>query len=307
MSKLDIIFVDSKKAPQPPPPPPCRPGERSKERYAKFERLWLDHANELNPLNSAQGRQRIQRTLDLINKLTFTKAIDLGCGSGPFLSKLLNKGALVDALDISRNALKNLENQSDTPSCNIIQDALPMTGLEDNNYDLVISTDVIADLPSNEHRLYFSELSRLLTLDGSVICSSALDVMSVDALHRFMKLVETEFCILELQFSHHRLYQHIQNLLKMPSKYVEAWNKPSIRHRESEERKGLAKSLFLRMTRRPYVHIWRALSQLTSPLAKAIEQSDRTLGILEKASRWLFREKGISHVIVLGRRRKIGE
>lgn len=306
MSKLEVIFVDSRKKTNPAMSPPVKK-TASTERRAKFERLWLNQAEALNPENSALGRQRIKEATVFIKQVDYQNAVDLGCGSGSLVQALLKNNALVDAVDISSNALNILTTKIVNPKLKTLQDSLPITKLEDYTYDLVLSTDVIADLEKNEQRLYFSELSRLLKRDGQVICSTDLDYLSLDALQRFLTLAETEFSFLKLHFSYNRLYLQTLNALSLPSHYLNAWEKPSLRHQEIKNKRGLDKKIFTVMTRKPAIHFWKMFNKISKPLKELVKQSQWTLNILEKITKILYKEKGISHVTFLARRKKIGE
>ena len=136
------------------------------------------------------------------------------------------------------------------------QQCLPHTTLQEEHYDLVISTDAIAYLQQDDFRLYFSELARLVKPQGSLICSTPIDIHSEDALERFIHLAETEFEIEKWVFSYH--------------------------------------AYFIRLTR-----------LLASPLSRFVRQSRWLLLLLEKVCRLFSAENGISHVILLGRRRPL--
>lgn len=181
---------------------------------AKFDRLWLENPKQFDPGRNCMEEERLKRTLELIlrhTSLAGKRAVDLGCGHGVFAKMLADQGVVVDAVDISANALKPLKEDS-YRNIRTVQDMLPQTLLEDETYDLVISTEVIAYLPESERRLYFAELSRLVKSDGFVISSTAFDINTIGGFETFEALTETEFQILEWVFSYHAFLIRMKNL-----------------------------------------------------------------------------------------------
>ena len=166
----------------------------------------LELEEQWKPLeNDSVEVERINRTCQLIKKCLDLKGkvvADLGCGSGEITRFLRDQGALVHAVDLSRIALKNLQQEQGIKN---FPDFIPRTTLEDYSYDLVVCTDVIGDLPENDYRLLMNELSRLVKNDGLVVCSTPIDIDSDESLPLFNYLANTEFEILEWVVSHHRL------------------------------------------------------------------------------------------------------
>ena len=166
---------------------------RINQAEAYFERKWLIDAESMMPNGSIREMNRIERSWEAIleifgNDLSSLQVVDIGCGSGELVKRLHKAGARVLAVDIALNALKHLP--SGIPQK---QDALPDTRLFDDFYDLVICTDVIADLAVPQHRLCMSELYRLLKPDAWVMISTSLDSEGEGALESFIDLISTEF------------------------------------------------------------------------------------------------------------------
>lgn len=182
---------------------------------AKFERLWLVDPEQFNPNKNVKEQERVNRTLILIKKyfnhFKDKKIADIGCGYGILTNQCLQAGGFVTALDIAQNALKRLE--SSTPNLKLIQSCLPSTILPDAEFDLVICTDVIAYLPPQQFRLFFSELARLLKPNGILICSTPIDIQTDNGIERFAQLAETEFTIIEWKISFHALWMRLEKLL----------------------------------------------------------------------------------------------
>ncbi|MCB1112467.1 MAG: class I SAM-dependent methyltransferase [Chlamydiales bacterium] len=218
MGKLDVVQSDNKVPEEQKVDPFSR-----QEVQARFERLWLDDPEQFNPQRNCMERERIQRTRDLI--LAYVnpqgkKTGDLGCGYGA-LSLLLQKmGASVESIDIAANALKRLEGKG----LELKQDFLPKTLVEDSYYDLVICTDVIGDVAPKVYRHFFAELARVVKDEGYVVCSTALDIDTDDALQRFAELAETELIVTDWSLSYHALYIRLKRFCRyLPLKGLHSW------------------------------------------------------------------------------------
>ena len=137
---------------------------RMRKLQAKFERLWLINPEHFNPLSNCMERERLERTWQLLIKhmnVVHKHIVDIGCGAGVFSRRLRDGGAQVEAVDIAENALKNFK-EIGADHIQLKQDAMPMTSLPDHAYDGIICTDLIAELPREDYRLFFAELSRLI-------------------------------------------------------------------------------------------------------------------------------------------------
>lgn len=282
---------------------------RREEARAKFEKMWLKDPKQFNPMRNAMQRERIDRTFQLINSfldLKNKKVTDLGCGSGVLASRLAEKGAHVDAVDVASNALKLIK-EKNIPNITTIQDYVPNTKLNDDSYDLVVSTNLIAYLQQDQFRLYFSELARLVKKEGFVVCSTSLDIYSDDALHRFITLSETELKIEKWIFSYHALYIRIHSFLSAPGRFYRAHRDPECRKQELNKRHGFSKHWFVFNSSTLPAYFWSGFSYILSPLLKAFEQSRFMLLNLEKICRFVSSDAGISHAICLGIRRSLVE
>lgn len=182
------------------------------ETQARFERLWLIDPEQFNPDRSLLESVRIERTKAFLDDLPAVKTcVDLGSGYGVLGLFMAEKGCEVTAVDIAKNALNRLVGLKGITTS---QDYIPNTNLQDNSFDLVLSTDLIAFLNKHEYRLYVSELVRLCKQDGIIVCSTPIDIHSDDALHLFVSLMETEIIIDDWCFSYHRLYIRLLEILK---------------------------------------------------------------------------------------------
>ncbi len=182
------------------------------EAQATFERLWLREPEKFDTGRNVIERVRIERTKAFLEKLfPVGSAVDLGVGDGAIAKFLVEKGVEVTGVDIAKNALKRLEG---TEKLVLKQDYVPYTALPDGAFDLVISMDLIGSLPKKEYRLFVSELVRLSSRDGMIVCSTPIDVHTDGGLDMFVSLMETEIELEDGEYSYHRLYIRIVEVLE---------------------------------------------------------------------------------------------
>jgi 2-polyprenyl-3-methyl-5-hydroxy-6-metoxy-1,4-benzoquinol methylase len=283
---------------------------RAEQLQAHFDQLWTNYPEQFDPTRNSMEKERIERTWFLIQKyhVPHCKAVDLGCGTGPFSLRLQTEGAHVTAVDISPIPLNILKHKSDmeggTP-IETLQACLPHTILNDNSYDLVICTDVIAFLERKQHRLLLSELCRLLKPEGRVICSTPLDIRTENPLEDFAALIETEFTPDGWILSSHFLYIKLQRLLDAPSSYWKSYCSPTYLAEQLAHRtKWRGRFYRLNTFVFPAV-IWRAVSCLLIPINHLLHQRKWTLIFLEKISKFFWGERAVSHAIFVGHRKPI--
>jgi 2-polyprenyl-3-methyl-5-hydroxy-6-metoxy-1,4-benzoquinol methylase len=275
------------------------------ETEARYDRLWLVNPNHMNPMRNCKERERIRRTLNLINStlpLQNTLAVDLGCASGEVSRRLRDAGAKVDAIDISSIALKMLK-EKDSTNITGIQDYVPSTKLQDDKYNLVVSTELIALLAPKQHRLFFSELARLVKSDGYVVSSTQLDINSEDPLERFKALAETELEIQQWVFSYHLYHIRLEDFFKSPSRLVRGYFDKEYRRRELDGRSGFNRWWFRLNSTKFLLPIWYVLQYLFKPIVYLFEQNRSLLLALEKFCHFFSNDAGISHAIFIAKRR----
>lgn len=277
------------------------------ETEARFERIWLLNPEQFNPMRNCMERERVKRTIDLLKnslELSRKKTIDLGCAAGEISRRLRNEGAVVEAVDIAQNALKAFRN-IDSENIRLNQDYIPRSSLPDNSFDLVVCTDLIAYLPVDDYRLTMSELSRIVTKEGYVICSTPIDINSVDALQRFTELAETEFRIEKWVYSYHALYIRLIKFLELPSTFCQAWKDKQKRTEEIKSRPFISRFWFRLNTSFPFIYFWFAIAKFSDSILKKYKQSQSTLLKLEKICHFFYDLSGISHAIFLGQRKPL--
>ena len=278
---------------------------RERELQAKFERLWLIDPERFNPLRNCLEKERLERTWQLLTTyvdLSHKLAADIGCGAGIFSRRLRDGGARVDAIDIAENALKQFEDrQNITLRC----ETMPDTCLPDEHYDVIVCTELIAELPKEDHRLFFAELSRLIKANGVVICSTPIDIDTDGAVELLIDLAQTEFDILADTLSYHALYLRLKRFFAAPALFIQGWKDHDVKQRELTSRRGFNKWWYGFNASPPLSWLWYVIEPITRPLLRYLNTSPRLMLFLEKVCRFLSDQKGLSHYLFLAKRRPL--
>ncbi len=284
------------------------PSTRMSEAQARLEREWLTCPEKFAPQANALELQRLERIWEVLQQnmqVAGLHAVDVGCGIGSLTDRLEKAGAIVTAVDIAENALKEFKKQFPESNADTIRTALPLSILPDNAYDLVLCADVLAEVHPKDRRLALAELSRLMKPTSTIILSSSLDIYSDDVLESFVALTETEFTWSKWAASYHALYIQLLNLLKAPQIYASCRASPDVYQKEWRKRKGFSQKWLACNSSAPLCYLWKAASRLSNLLEKALKNSPGTLHLLEKLTRLLKGERGISHIILFGKRKEL--
>jgi 2-polyprenyl-3-methyl-5-hydroxy-6-metoxy-1,4-benzoquinol methylase len=279
---------------------------RSKEIEARFERLWLTEPKHFHPDRNCMEKERIDRTWTLLRNFVDPAGkyvADIGSGSGTMAIRLKDAGARVLAIDTSENALKYIRAQD--PAIETSQGTMPVIKIPDGMFDIVVCTDVIAELYANDHRLFFAELARLVKPGGHVLCSTPIDTETDGGTERFLNMAQTELTIISSTLSYHALHLRIKRLCKWPGKYIEGWLNSVVRANELRQLKGFKKQWYWVNTTFVFMWFWFALQAMTDPLLSFLKRSPTTLNAMEKSCRVMWGESGISHVIFIGQVRPL--
>lgn len=262
---------------------------------AQWEKVWQEESDKLNPRNTARGRARLKRTAEFLSRLDLNgkNVADLGCGNGslfPFL-----EGGAITALDISERALSLCPD-----GVKKIRRILPYSHLPEQNFDCVLLTEVLAEIEPHLHRLLLSEIFAIMKKEAFFICSTELDIYSEDALEQFLVLLQCEFEVIELKKSYHRLFFHMRRALDAPSRFVRAGRDEGYRRLALEKREGVFRLWF-------YLNSLKWLSLLWRPwiFLKKRVHSQRALQTLESLSKFVWGERGVTHVIALCKRKSL--
>ncbi|MFI5343065.1 MAG: class I SAM-dependent methyltransferase [Chlamydiales bacterium] len=299
-NRLNIISVSSERSEM----SPSRLA-RKKELQARYDRLWLIDPEQFNPLRNCMQKERLDRTWTLIEQyvdLNGKHVVDLGSGAGTFSRRMRDAGAMVEAVDIAHNALKHLL-EFDSHHIHTRQDAMPETGLPDENYELVAAMELIAELPPDDYRLFFAELARIIKPDGYLVCSSPIDIYTEGGVEKLLNLAQTEFEIGAIKKSYHALHIRLKNFFEAPSKYVEAWKNPQTRRNELEKRVGFDRYWFFLNSTILFMWIWVALAPLMKPILTLLKDSRSLLLRLESICEFISDDAGVSHLIFIAKRR----
>lgn len=307
MNRLTIIAVDNGKNEGIRSPSEKNRVSRREETRAIYEKLWKNDPEQFNPLRNCMERERLDRTEVLLKEHVDCRdklAVDLGSGGGVFSDRLAAAGATVHAGDIAEHALKRIDDLNN-PRIKTFQDYVPRTSLPDDRYDIVVCTELIAYLPSDDYRLLMSELSRLVKPDGFVVCSTPIDIYSYDALKKFGELAETEFRIEKWTFGYHALYLRLKSFFKAPESFIQGRRDKELRQSELKKRRSLNRQWYRLNTSFLPFFIWFPLQYLCRPVVGLLETNKRLLLFLETVCRFLSNINGISHAIFIGKRRSM--
>lgn len=303
-NRLNIIHVTSEKSPD----PFFQKGrtEQKKQLQAKFERLWLIDPERFNPLRNCMERERVERTWRLLTKhVNLSKrphVVDIGCAAGIFSRRLRDAGAQVHAVDIAENALKKFR-EIGSDHIDLKQEAMPDTHLPDQSFQTIICTELIAEIPQQNYRLFFAELARIITPDGYLICSSSIDIESVGGVEKLIELVQSEFDIIEDIASYHALYLRLKRLLNTPSRFIEGWQDPKTKRKEIAQLRGFNCGWYWLNTTPLLIWFWYACYPLTNFIHNWLRNQTSCLLFLEKVCRFLSDQDGISNYLFIAKRR----
>lgn len=272
---------------------------------AKFERQWMQNPEQFNPERNCMSLENFNRSRQMVQQalpLQDIHAVDLGAGYGKMSVHLSQAGAQkIDAVDIASYALKHIEEQN-IAQVHTHHDFVPYTHLEDNLYDLVVCTELIAELPENEHRLFFSELCRLVKQNGKVVCSTSLDIYSENPLEKFHQLAETELITDPWLLSYHYLYIKFVYFFETPKRWILAKQE---RNQILQGKKGFARAWIDWNTKPPLSWLWNGLKIIYYPFLYILKKNRFLLLLLEKISKFIWGQKAISHAIFIGKKRPL--
>lgn len=269
---------------------------------ARFDREWLLNPAQFNPERNIREKVRIERLLNFTGKhldICNMRIADLGCGYGMLSKQFRDRGAHIDAVDISKIALSHVKNEK---GIHPVQAFIPHTHLNDNEYDLVVCTDLIGCISSREHRLLMNEIARLVKKEGFILFSTSIDIDSHDALEKLIALIQTEFEVQHYSLSCHSKFIRIKKIFSAPEKFSQASANPRIKAKELEKKSSIWTFWFRIHSSKMLGSIWTMITPLTNLIVNYLNRSRRLLLFLEKIS---FSNACISHIAILASRRPI--
>jgi ubiquinone/menaquinone biosynthesis C-methylase UbiE len=280
--------------------------QTKRERYeARMERKRkLPAPEKLGPQGSAMDQVRIERTVALLEKHSQIKGeriADLGCGTAWMASLLAERGGHPTAVDL----FENISESGQRSQISYQRAAIPYLPFPDASFDGLVFSDVIAEIDPPLYRLTFSELARLLTRSGWIICSTQLDLYSEDAHERFIGLIESEFEIIDSAKSHNRLHVYLTRWAKAPFRFLRAGAQKEYRMEHLQKRSGLMRLWFYLNSIKFISLLWKPIASLFFPLLNLLKSDRRLLLFAERLSKALWGRKAMTHVIVVARKKKI--
>ncbi|WP_261817455.1 malonyl-ACP O-methyltransferase BioC [Vibrio gallicus] len=115
-------------------------------------------------------RDVVERLMDVLpNDLKGIKALDVGCGTGYFAQRLLERGAKVTCLDISSAMLEQAKLRLDSKAHYQLGDAQSIP-FSDNSFDLVVSSLALQWCDTLNAPLH--EMQRVCATGGKVVFST---------------------------------------------------------------------------------------------------------------------------------------
>lgn len=304
--RLNIIKIEDEEASA--PPYKNRKNDRRQEVQAKFERLWLTDPERFNPLRNCMERERGERTWELLTQSidfsTNPHTVDIGCAAGVFSRRLRDAGAKVEAIDIAENALKKFREEG-ADGINLKQETMPETNLPSEEFDLVVCTDLIAEIPEEDYRLFFAELARIIRANGLLICSSPIDIHSIGGVERLKGLAQSEFDIIAERESYHALYLRLKRIINTPSLFIAGYKNCLERKKTLAHLSGLKHVWYKLNTSYPLVLFWFLPALLMRAIKEWLSESKKALFFLEKVCRFKSDKEGVSHYLFVAKRRPL--
>jgi 2-polyprenyl-3-methyl-5-hydroxy-6-metoxy-1,4-benzoquinol methylase len=186
---------------------------RKNSLQAQWDRYWK------NPIPATLLKiQRRQWMFSLLKSCCFHgKGLVIGCEDGSLMEPLVAMGMTVDGCDSSKVALELAKKRDASQGqSQLFHECFPFTRLRSHSYEAVYLLELIADIEPSLHRIGVSELARICHKQGYVILSTALNRKSPDALDHLLRILQTEFDIVDL----HLRYDHLDAILEKLASYL---------------------------------------------------------------------------------------
>lgn len=133
----------------------------SKEGYDKYASVY-DKKNDF--LNQFEG----EVILKMIRGIDGKKVLDVGCGTGRLVKKLLERNAIVTGIDVSEEMLKIARKKFKTSE--FIEEDAEKLSFKDDSFDIVTASFLIVHLKNL--RKFFDEAYRVLKPGGVFIVTN---------------------------------------------------------------------------------------------------------------------------------------
>lgn len=132
--------------------------------YDTFAKTYDDIIRNRSPINELS----FQFILKHIEEIKGQKICDLGCGQGELSYRLLKNGGHVTGIDISQELLEIAQHYPNADAIDWVEDdAQELREILENDYDLVVSSLMLMDLP--DFQKAFQSAYRILKTRGKMI------------------------------------------------------------------------------------------------------------------------------------------
>lgn len=299
---------------------------RTKDFFERmFEEDKLDSLGD-NWLIKWRGSQKLRYELCLdvlkpvllqneLNKSLDT--LDIGCALCNFTLQAwkLNRKNRFWAIDISENAISYVSRKY--PQVHFAVAALPEIPFKDTSFDLIICFEVLYYLNSNDRQLGIKNMHSILCDGGILLLSVVLDNgKNYFAKEDIIKLISDFFDIQQIRYNYAKLYTYFESNLMIILKCLDFLqrivNMSDIEYRQwlcniSSSSKKKLFSCF-----RKYVYGIPLCRQIITKSINLLRKVIRIVlgwkflpACLFHITRLTLKEKGATHIIVLGKKRNV--
>lgn len=138
------------------------------EKFSKLASHWWDEKGPLKTLHHINSA-RLQFTQDG-NSLKGKRVLDVGCGGGIFSEALANAGAIVTAIDLSRDAINVAKAHASESELDIDYRCIDLNKLEEPPFDLVTCYELLEHVPNPSQ--FVRDLARHVKAQGQLFLST---------------------------------------------------------------------------------------------------------------------------------------
>lgn len=157
--------------------------ENKKQVIIKYNATWKSY----DELYGEEQNKKHEIILRHLQQTCLEKAIDLGCGTGNFINKIVNKATYLIGIDISKNMLKEAKRKTRKHSWKtslIIADAENIP-IKSNSTNYVFAITLIQNLPNPIK--FINEASRILRKKGRIIITALKRVHQPEEINKIIK------------------------------------------------------------------------------------------------------------------------
>lgn len=132
-----------------------------------------------NKLGEKSGDKLSSRNIFFLNFLSNDiknkTVLDVGCGFGWLEYRLKDKVKHITGIDVNDNDILKAKNEINSKNVEFITGNALKLPFKDNNFDVVISSEVIEHLPKNSEECFLKEISRVLKKEGKLFLTTPFD------------------------------------------------------------------------------------------------------------------------------------